>query len=311
MSLPKLIEPTSIIKDCEIKAPAWVRFGATILNSTIQIGSFVGFNCTIEKCLIGHHCMIASGTRIGGIEKCTVVGDEVWVGSKATVLPGVTIGNNTIIAAGANVQSDVPSEMMAIGNPASIIPRREFINDRAPDISKILQSVLNRRKKSQLTIWDNWDFSQLMRKDDAIMLDADFHGEPTSFGANTIAIGRKSETTPNGGIEFASNVRIGDGCVLEGTGGIHIGSNSVLGAGTYVLSSTHDTSRRSLPWKSAPVRIGSDVNIGYNCVLVGPITVGNGAQIEPNSLVIRDIPANSTTRGVLSLELKSSVPDLS
>lgn len=50
-----------------------------------------------------------------------VIGDNVWIGDKATVLPGVTIGNNSIIAANSVVTKDVPSNSVAAGNPAKII----------------------------------------------------------------------------------------------------------------------------------------------------------------------------------------------
>ncbi|MCF0124148.1 MAG: acyltransferase [Clostridia bacterium] len=50
-----------------------------------------------------------------------VIGDNVWIGSKASILPNVTIGNGAIIAANAVVTKDVPPYSIAAGNPAKIV----------------------------------------------------------------------------------------------------------------------------------------------------------------------------------------------
>ena len=54
----------------------------------------------------------------------TVVGNDVWFGYRATVMPGVGIGDGAIIAAGAVVTSDVPPYTIVGGNPAKVIRRR-------------------------------------------------------------------------------------------------------------------------------------------------------------------------------------------
>lgn len=50
-----------------------------------------------------------------------IIGDKVWIGDKAIILPGVTIGNSCIIGAGAVVTKDIPARSIAVGNPAEII----------------------------------------------------------------------------------------------------------------------------------------------------------------------------------------------
>ncbi len=52
-----------------------------------------------------------------------VIGDNVWIGEKATVLPGITIGDGAVIAANAVVTKDVPPFSVVAGNPANIIKR--------------------------------------------------------------------------------------------------------------------------------------------------------------------------------------------
>lgn len=59
--------------------------------------------------------------------KPIVVGSDVWFGGGVRVLPGVTIGDNVVIGAGAVVVHDIPSNSVAVGNPARVIktlPRR-------------------------------------------------------------------------------------------------------------------------------------------------------------------------------------------
>ena len=46
------------------------------------------------------------------------IGNDVWIGGNATILPGVTIGNNVVVAAGAVVTHDVPDNTLVAGVPA-------------------------------------------------------------------------------------------------------------------------------------------------------------------------------------------------
>ena len=54
------------------------------------------------------------------------VGDDVWLGARAIVLPGVTIGEGAIIAAGAVVRSDVPRFAIVAGVPAKVVGQRSI-----------------------------------------------------------------------------------------------------------------------------------------------------------------------------------------
>jgi acetyltransferase-like isoleucine patch superfamily enzyme len=52
-----------------------------------------------------------------------VIGDNVWIASRATILKGVTIGEGSVIAAGSVVTKDVPPYCVAAGVPAKVIKR--------------------------------------------------------------------------------------------------------------------------------------------------------------------------------------------
>jgi maltose O-acetyltransferase len=88
---------------------------------------------------IGDRCAIASGTRIVtathdshvlpvsrvGINKSVIIGEDVWIGTAAIILPGVTIHDGAIVAAGAVATKDVPPDCMVGGVPARLIKKLE------------------------------------------------------------------------------------------------------------------------------------------------------------------------------------------
>lgn len=53
-----------------------------------------------------------------------IIGNNVWIGDKATILPNVSIGNGAIIAANSVVTKDVPEYCIVAGNPAKIIKQK-------------------------------------------------------------------------------------------------------------------------------------------------------------------------------------------
>lgn len=83
-----------------------------------------------DGCLIGHQVVIATlnhdlspATRANMTPSKVTLGKNVWVGSHATILPGVTVGDGSIIAAGAVVNKDVPPACVVAGVPAKVIKR--------------------------------------------------------------------------------------------------------------------------------------------------------------------------------------------
>ena len=91
---------------------------------------------------IGHNCLIASGVTILSHDHCkrvndqpllidTYIGNRCFVAVGATILPGVRIGDEVIVGAGAVVTKDVPSNVIVAGNPARIIRENIRMNERA------------------------------------------------------------------------------------------------------------------------------------------------------------------------------------
>lgn len=54
-----------------------------------------------------------------------IVGDDVWIGASATILPGVTIGNGAVIGAASVVTCDIPPGAVAVGSPAHVVRMRD------------------------------------------------------------------------------------------------------------------------------------------------------------------------------------------
>ncbi len=77
-------------------------------------GSLIGMNVSIAT--LNHGLPLE--TRGTTTPSPVVIGENVWIGSNATILPGVTIGDNAVVAAGAVVSKDVPSNTVVAGVPA-------------------------------------------------------------------------------------------------------------------------------------------------------------------------------------------------
>lgn len=88
-----------------------------------QGGVFIG-----DDCLVGHNTVLATlnhdiapSRRADMHPAPIVIGRNVWLGANVTVLPGVTIGDNAVVAAAAVVTKDVPADSVVVGSPARVV----------------------------------------------------------------------------------------------------------------------------------------------------------------------------------------------
>lgn len=125
----KPVDPT-----LRVFPPFYTDFGK---NITIGKNVFINACCHFQDhggvtlgdgCQIGHNVVfatlnhgISAEDRVHTYPKSIVLGQNVWVGSNSTILQGVTVGDNAIIAAGAVVAKDVPANTIVGGVPAKPI----------------------------------------------------------------------------------------------------------------------------------------------------------------------------------------------
>jgi acetyltransferase-like isoleucine patch superfamily enzyme len=91
--------------------------GGIIIGNHVLIGQSVNIHSE-------EHTFADPGLRIdqqGIAYQCVVIQDDVWIGSKATILAGVTIGQGAVIGANAVVTRSVPAYAVAVGVPARVI----------------------------------------------------------------------------------------------------------------------------------------------------------------------------------------------
>lgn len=109
--------------------------GDIIIGNYTRIGLH---NTIIGPVTIGHHVNLAQGITVTALNhkfknpdirideqgvstKPVVIGNDIWVGANAVILPGITIGDHSVIAAGAIVTKDVPPHSLVAGVPAKVI----------------------------------------------------------------------------------------------------------------------------------------------------------------------------------------------
>jgi maltose O-acetyltransferase len=123
-------------QDSIIEPPFYCTYG-----QNIHLGDRVYLNvlCTILDCnevRIGNHVMVGPAVQIytaahmlqaeprnqgWEVAKSIVIEDNVWLGGGAILLPGVRVGRNAVVGAGAVVTRNVPANTVVVGNPARVI----------------------------------------------------------------------------------------------------------------------------------------------------------------------------------------------
>ncbi len=146
--------PTGEVPD--IWPPLHLEFG---VNTRFGPGCYMNFNCTIldiaqvtvgPRSLFGPGCQLITvehpvadhAMRAQGWERARpiTIGEDCWFGAGCIVLPGVTVGDRCVVAAGSVVTSDIPADSLAAGVPAQVkrsligapLERDELRDDELP-----------------------------------------------------------------------------------------------------------------------------------------------------------------------------------
>lgn len=121
VSFPTIIHPeANISKNCIIKKGCIVTYGCTVAtNAVLDEFVFINFNSTVgHDTKIGKYTTIMPSVNVSG---CCNVSEGVIFGTKATLIPGKTIGDYTTVGAGAIVFNDIQENVTVLGNPGKII----------------------------------------------------------------------------------------------------------------------------------------------------------------------------------------------
>ena len=123
-------------EDTVILSPFYTDYG---YNCIIGEKTFINHNAYLmdgaeikigDNCFIGPNCGMYTAAhpiffeeRNKGLEKALPIniGDNVWIGGDVTILPGASIGNNSVIGAKSLVTKDIPANVVAFGNPCRVI----------------------------------------------------------------------------------------------------------------------------------------------------------------------------------------------
>ena len=104
------------------------NFNLTILDiNEVHIGDNVMIDPNVTITTVGHPLSPKKRRDHIGQAKKIIIGNDIWLGANVTILPGVTIGDNVVVGAGAVVTKDIPDNSLALGVPAKVV--KEIEND--------------------------------------------------------------------------------------------------------------------------------------------------------------------------------------
>lgn len=100
----------------------YANFNLTMVDDTeIYIGDNVLIGPNVTICTAGHPVNPPLRFKQAQFNLPIHIGTNVWIGSNAVILPGISIGDNSVIGAGSIVTKDIPSNVVAVGNPCKVL----------------------------------------------------------------------------------------------------------------------------------------------------------------------------------------------
>lgn len=122
----------------------YANFGLTLVDDThIYVGDYTMFAPNVVVATAGHPILPELREKAYQYNFSVHIGRNCWIGAGALIMPGVTIGDNTVIGAGSVVTRDIPSNCVAYGNPCRVIreigehDREYYFRDKKIDFSEL------------------------------------------------------------------------------------------------------------------------------------------------------------------------------
>ncbi len=114
-----------------VGARCFANFGLVALDvARIEIGDDVQFGPNVQLLTPTHPLAPTPRREKWEAAQPITIGDNVWLGGGVIVLPGVSIGDDTVVGAGSVVTRDLPAGVVAVGNPARVV--RELTDEEPP-----------------------------------------------------------------------------------------------------------------------------------------------------------------------------------
>lgn len=100
----------------------YANFNLTLVDDTdIFVGDYVMFGPNVTVATAGHPVDPELRRQVAQFNMPIHIGNNVWIGAGSVLLPGVSIGDNSVIGAGSIVTKDIPSNVVAVGNPCRVL----------------------------------------------------------------------------------------------------------------------------------------------------------------------------------------------
>lgn len=98
------------------------NFNLTLVDDThIYVGDYTMFGPNVTLATAGHPILPELRKEGYQYNASITIGKNCWIGAGAIILPGITIGDNVVIGAGSIVTKDIPSNVVAVGNPCKVL----------------------------------------------------------------------------------------------------------------------------------------------------------------------------------------------
>lgn len=118
----------------------YANFNLTLVDDThIYVGDYTMFGPNVTVATAGHPILPELREKLYQYNAPVHIGRNCWIGAGSIIVPGVTIGDNVVIGAGSIVTKDIPSNVIAVGNPCKVLrevnehDREYYFKDRKID----------------------------------------------------------------------------------------------------------------------------------------------------------------------------------
>lgn len=109
-------------KHCHLGKNVYFNFNATLVDDThIYVGDYTKLGPNVILATAGHPILPSLREQAYQYNAPIRIGKCCWLGAGVIVLPGVTIGDNSVIGAGSVVTKDIPANVVAVGNPCRVL----------------------------------------------------------------------------------------------------------------------------------------------------------------------------------------------